>query len=80
MLALVRESDVHQSLRGVSDQEPSLLRRVTSRLGEIRGGPHGAVSDVGDPTERLASLSAFRLPKCDVVRLTVLTAHLGSLP
>ena len=30
--------------------------------------------------QSLASLSAFRLPKCDVVRLTVLTAHLGSLP
>ena len=62
MLALVRESDVHQSLRGVSDQEPSLLRRVTSRLGEIRGGPHGAVSDVGDPTEHWLRCRLFAYP------------------
>jgi len=55
-------SHVHQSLSGVSDREPSLSQRVTSRLGEIRGGPRGAVSDVGDPTERLASLTAIRLP------------------
>src|SRR5262249_11578205 len=55
-------SHVHQSLGAVSDRAPSLAYRVTSGLGEIRGGPRGAVSDVGDPTERLASLTAIRLP------------------
>jgi hypothetical protein len=34
--------------------------RITSRLAGIRGGPQGAVSDVGDPTERLTSLTALR--------------------
>ena len=52
---------LHQSLRGPADQEPSLPSRITSRLAGIRGGPQGAVSDVGDPTERLTSLTALRL-------------------
>src|SRR5262249_26776003 len=30
------------------------------RLAGIRGGPRGAVSDVGDPTERLTSVTALR--------------------
>ena len=52
---------LHQSLRGSADQEPSLSLGITSRLAGIRGGPQGAVSDVGDPTERLTSLTALRL-------------------
>src|SRR5438105_6713832 len=54
---------LHQSLRGPSHQEPSLPSGITSRLAGIRGGPQGAVSDVGDPTERLTSLTALRLAK-----------------
>ena len=54
---------LHQSLCGSSGQEPSLPLGITSRLAGIRGGPRGAVSDVGDPTERLTSLTAFRLPE-----------------
>src|SRR5262245_27220249 len=46
---------------GRSGHGPSLPSRITSRLAGIRGGPRGAVSDVGDPTERLISLTAFRL-------------------
>src|SRR3954454_20280195 len=53
---------LHQSLRESTGQEPSLPSGITSRLAGIRGGPQGAVSDVGDPTERLTSLSALRLP------------------
>ena len=52
---------LHQSLGGSSDHEPSLPCGITSRLAGIRGGPQGAVSDVGDPTERLTSLAALRL-------------------
>ena len=52
---------LHQSLRGPSDHEPSLPSGITSRLAGIRGDPRGAVSDVGDPTERLTSLPALRL-------------------
>src|SRR5271154_1857951 len=54
---------LHQSLRGSTGHEPSLPWGITSRLAGIRGGPQGAVSDVGDPTERLTSLTAFRLAK-----------------
>src|SRR5262245_41684819 len=50
-----------QSLRGASDHGPSLPLGITSRLAGIRGGPRGAGSDVGDPTERLTSLTALRL-------------------
>src|SRR6516165_5004245 len=53
----------HQSLHGPVGQEPSLPSGITSRLAGIRGVPQGAVSDVGDPTERLTSLTALRLPK-----------------
>jgi hypothetical protein len=59
--ALTAGARLHQSLRGSADQEPSLPLRITSRLAGIRGGPQGAVSDVGDPTERLTSLTALRL-------------------
>ena len=52
----------HQSLHGPVGQEPSLSSGITSRLAGIRGGPQGAVSDVGDPTERLTSFTALRLP------------------
>src|SRR5260370_5781900 len=52
---------LHQSLGGSLDHEPSLPCGITSRLAGIRGGPQGAVSDVGDPTERLTSLTALRL-------------------
>src|SRR5271155_1484334 len=54
-------ASVHQSPCGPSDHGPSLPLRITSRLAGIRGGPQGAVSDVGDPTERLTSLTALRL-------------------
>src|SRR6185312_9366568 len=37
------------------------------RLAGIRGGPRGAVSDVGDPTGRLTSVTASRLPDGDDV-------------
>src|SRR6516164_8901858 len=51
----------HPSPCGPSDHGPSLPLWITSRLAGIRGGPRGAVSDVGDPTERLTSLTALRL-------------------
>ena len=54
---------LHQSLGGSTGHEPSLPLGITSRLAGIRGGPHGAVSDVCDPTERLTSFTAFRLAK-----------------
>ena len=53
---------LHQSLDESAGHEPSLPLRITSRLAGIRGGPQGAVSDVGDPTERLTSLTALRRP------------------
>ena len=52
---------MQQSLSGSSGQEPPLSCWITSRLAGIRGGPQGAVSDVGDPTERLTLLPALRL-------------------
>ena len=61
--AVFSGSRMHQSLSGRTGQEPSLSCSITSRLAGIRGGPQGAVSDVGDPTERLTSLPAFRLAK-----------------
>ena len=54
---------LHQSLGGSTGHEPSLPLGITSRLAGIRGGPHGAVSDVCDPTRRLTSFTAFRLAK-----------------
>src|SRR5262249_35822370 len=52
-----------QSPCGPRDHGPSLPLRITSRLAGIRGGPRGAVSDVGDPTERLTSVTALRLTR-----------------
>ena len=54
---------MQQSLSGSSGQEPPLSCWITSRLAGSRGGPQGAVSDVGDPTERLTLLPALRLAK-----------------
>jgi hypothetical protein len=54
---------LHQSPCGSTGHESSLPLGITSRLAGIRGGPQGAVSDVSDPTERLTSLTAFRLAK-----------------
>src|SRR6516165_6783356 len=53
----------HPSPCGPSDHGPSLPLWITSRLAGIRGGPRGAVSDVGDPTERLTSVTALRLTR-----------------
>src|ERR1700755_952220 len=58
--AVTAGASVHQSPCGPSDHGPSLPLRITSRLAGIRGGPQGAVSDVGDPTERLTSVTALR--------------------
>src|SRR5215510_701712 len=53
-------ASLHQSPYGSRDHGPSLPLRITSRLAGIRGGPRGAVSDVGDPTGRLTSVTALR--------------------
>ena len=58
--AVTAGASLHQSPCGPRDHGPSLPLRITSRLAGIRGGPRGAVSDVGDPTERLTSVTALR--------------------
>src|SRR5690242_13109048 len=58
--AVTAGASVHQSPCGPSDHGPSLPLGITSRLAGIRGGPRGAGSDVGDPTERLTSVTALR--------------------
>src|SRR6516165_7783843 len=58
--AVTAGASLHQSPRGPSDHGPSLPLRITCRLAGMRGGPQGAVSDVGDPTERLTSVTALR--------------------
>ena len=54
---------MHQFLDEDHGRKPSLSQVITYRLADVRGGPQGAVSDVGDPTERLTLLAAFRLAK-----------------
>ena len=71
---------MQQSLSGSSGQEPPLSCWITSRLAGIRGGPQGAVSDVGDPTERLTLLPALHLPNDDVVRLPARVGPLRESP
>src|SRR5262245_29861416 len=61
--AVTAGARVHQSPCGPRDHGPSLPLWITSRLAGIRGGPRGAVSDVGDPTERLTSVTALRLTR-----------------
>ncbi len=63
VLAICASACTHQFLCGDHGREPSLSQVITYRLADVRGGPRGAVSDVGDPTERLTSLAAFRLAK-----------------
>src|SRR5262245_25691383 len=58
--AVTAGARVHQSPCGPRDHGPSLPLWITSRLAGLRGGPRGAVSDVGDPTERLTSVTALR--------------------
>src|SRR6516164_7820587 len=61
--AVLAGASLHQSPHGSRDHGPSLPLRITSRLAGIRGGPRGAVSDVGDPTGRLTSVTALRLTR-----------------